>query len=194
LWAHRERDRGFGAPGGTAVAGDAGHCFCEAVAHRGQRRRSRMCWSSTPRFSNFRRLTQQPVVRAADGLEGMVHGYMCICIVRDAARVVEIKKWATSIGCETHHGAVNRQVEGERFALSVTFVAVASARSDCERRRPFPRSKEQGTGCGLGARRCYGDCKEFCGTGFQPVKKHGQDGRATLLDTEFRTAPVAGPG
>ncbi len=23
------------------------------------------------------------------------------------------------------------------------------------------------------------DCGEFCGMGFQPVKKHGQDGRAT---------------
>jgi hypothetical protein len=30
---------------------------------------------------------------------------------------------------------------------------------------------------------------EFCGTGFKPVKKHGQDGRATLFDTKFRTAP-----
>jgi len=26
--------------------------------------------------------------------------------------------------------------------------------------------------------------------GFKPMKKHGQDGRATLLDTKFRTAPV----
>ena len=33
------------------------------------------------------------------------------------------------------------------------------------------------------------DCTEFCGTGFQPVKKNGQDGRATLLDTKFGTVP-----
>ena len=29
------------------------------------------------------------------------------------------------------------------------------------------------------AGRLEGDCKKLCGTGFQPVKKHGQDGRAT---------------
>jgi hypothetical protein len=33
------------------------------------------------------------------------------------------------------------------------------------------------------------DCTEFCGTGFKPVKKHGQDGRATLFDTKFSIAP-----
>ena len=33
------------------------------------------------------------------------------------------------------------------------------------------------------------DCAGFCGTGFQPVKNHGQDGRATSFDTIFRTVP-----
>jgi hypothetical protein len=30
--------------------------------------------------------------------------------------------------------------------------------------------------------------------GFKPMKKHGQDGRATLLDTKFRTAPAEAGG
>lgn len=33
------------------------------------------------------------------------------------------------------------------------------------------------------------DCTKFCVTGFQPVRKHGQDGCATSFDTKFRTAP-----
>ena len=40
--------------------------------------------------------------------------------------------------------------------------------------------------------RAVGDCTEFCVMGFKPMKKHGQDGRATLLDTKFRTARAVG--
>ena len=38
-------------------------------------------------------------------------------------------------------------------------------------------------------RRADWGCTKFCGTGFKPMKKHGQDGRATLLDAKIRTAP-----
>jgi hypothetical protein len=37
-----------------------------------------------------------------------------------------------------------------------------------------------------------GDCTEFCGMGFQPMRKHGQDGRATPRDTKIRTVPISG--
>ena len=46
---------------------------------------------------------------------------------------------------------------------------------------------------GLSSSPVFRDCTEFCGTGFKPVKKHGQDGRATLLDTKFRTVPPFHP-
>jgi hypothetical protein len=35
------------------------------------------------------------------------------------------------------------------------------------------------------------DYTRFCGTGFKPVKKHGQDSRATLPDTEYPSSPLA---
>jgi hypothetical protein len=38
------------------------------------------------------------------------------------------------------------------------------------------------------------DGTKFCGTGFQPVKKHGQEGRAPLLDTKLRTVPFRSVG
>ena len=34
-----------------------------------------------------------------------------------------------------------------------------------------------------------GGCPDFCGTGFQPVIGHGQDGRATFGSTEIFTVP-----
>jgi hypothetical protein len=56
-----------------------------------------------------------------------------------------------------------------------------------------PAGKEDGERGRRGEGEKTRNSTDFCGTGFQPVKNHGQDGRATSLDTKIRTAPKTSP-
>jgi hypothetical protein len=69
--------------------GGYGSWFAHAISSRhvvGQQQRA---------FSNFHRVTKQPVLRAAGGRARIRQLYLCARIMRDAMGVVESKNWAS---------------------------------------------------------------------------------------------------